>query len=99
VPTPARLVSGAVWHDCGQRSGRIDCEVFWLSPPGARAAAPGELGPATVASILHEDEESTIAVSYVAAHRWLREHRYRITGPNRELYLDASRTKIQFPVN
>jgi hypothetical protein len=49
VRTPARLVSGAVWHDCCQRSGRIDCEVSWLSPRGARASAPGELGPATVA--------------------------------------------------
>jgi DNA-binding transcriptional MerR regulator len=94
-----RLVSGAVWHDCGQRSGRIDCEVFWLSPRGVRAAPPAELGPATVASILHEGEESTIVASYQAAHRWLRDHKYQVTGPNRELYLGKSLTEIQFPIN
>jgi DNA-binding transcriptional MerR regulator len=98
VPRASRFVSGAVWHDCGRRSGRIDCEAFWLSPRGARAAAPRELGPVTVASILHQGGESAILVSYEAAHRWIRDNRYRISGPNRELYLDESLTEIQFPI-
>lgn len=99
VPAAARLVSGAVWHDCGRRSGKIDCEVFWLSLRNARAATPAELGPATVASILHEGGESTILRSYEAAHRWIRDHRYRIAGPSREFYLDESLTEIQFPIH
>ena len=98
VPDASRLVSGAVWHDCGRRSGKIDCEVFWLSPLGAHAAASRELGPATVASILHEGAESTILGSYETARRWIRDNRYRIAGPNRELYLGASLTEIQFPI-
>lgn len=99
VPTRARLVSGAVWHACGRRSGRIDCEVFWLAPRGARGHAPDELAAATVASVMHEGDESTIGMTYEAAHRWLRDQRHPITAPNRELYLDASVTEIQFPIS
>lgn len=99
APTALRLLPGAVWHDCGRRSGKIDCEAFWFSPRGACAAAPGELPPVTIASILHEGNESTILASYEAAHRWIRDNRYRIAGPNRELYLGASLTEIQFPIH
>jgi DNA-binding transcriptional MerR regulator len=28
VPGSARLVSGTIWHDCGQRTKVIDCEAF-----------------------------------------------------------------------
>ncbi len=98
LPRASRLVSGAVWHDCGGRSGRIDCEVFWLSPRGARAAAPRELSPVTVASILHQSGESRILASYEAANRWIRDNHYHISGPTRELYLGESLTEIQFPI-
>ncbi|HTS25243.1 MAG TPA: MerR family transcriptional regulator [Bryobacteraceae bacterium] len=99
VPIRSRLVSGAIWHDCGRPSGKIDCEVFWLTGHGGRTAAPAELAPATVASVLHEGDDSTILASYEAAHRWIRDHRYRVAGPNRELYLAASLTEIQFPIH
>jgi DNA-binding transcriptional MerR regulator len=97
-PATARLACGAVWHDCGRRSGQIDCEVFWLAGSGARGAGSGELGPVTVASMLHEGGESTILASYEAANCWIRDHRYRIAGPNREIYLGAALTEIQFPI-
>ena len=80
VPASARLVSGAVWHDCWQHSGRIDCEVFWLSHGGSRVAGTAELGPATAASILHDGAESTIMASYEAGHRWLRDRGYRVAA-------------------
>jgi DNA-binding transcriptional MerR regulator len=97
VPAKTGLVPGAVWHECGQRSGRIDCEVFWLS--WRARVAPCELVPATVASILHEGDDSTIAASYDAVRHWLEGHGYQIAGPNRELYLAAGLTEIQFPIN
>jgi DNA-binding transcriptional MerR regulator len=31
APRPARLVSGAIWHDCGRNTKTIDCEAFWVS--------------------------------------------------------------------
>jgi DNA-binding transcriptional MerR regulator len=99
LPAPAPLVSGTIWHDCGRRSGRIDCEVFWLSPRGARPAAPGVLGPATVVSILHEGGEATIGAAYETAHGWIHDSRFQIAGPNREIYLGASLTEIQFPIH
>jgi DNA-binding transcriptional MerR regulator len=98
VPLGSRLVSGAVWHDCGRRSGRIDCEVFWLSPRGSRVVGPRELSAVRVASILHSGDESSILASYEIANRWIRNHRYRIAGPSRELYLADSLTEIQFPI-
>lgn len=98
VPEPARLVSGAIWHDCGQRSGRIDCEVFWIFHRAARGDAPNVLGPVTVASILHEGDESSIGSSYEAVDRWIGENRFHVAGPKREIYLSASLTEIQFPI-
>ena len=99
VPASSRLLSGAIWHDCGTHSGRIDCEVFWASYCAAPTAAPAALGPVRVASILHAGEDSNIVAIYEAAHRWIRDNRYQIAGPNRELYLGASFTEIQFPIN
>jgi DNA-binding transcriptional MerR regulator len=99
LPAPAPAVAGAVWHACGQRSGRIDCEVFWLATRRVRTVAPSQLGAVTVASILHTGGETTIGATYDVARRWLRDGRYRVAGPNRELYLEASLTEIQFPIN
>ncbi len=96
---PPTAVAGAVWHECEQRTGRIDCEVFWLAPRRVRAVAPSQLGAVTVASILHTGGEATSGATYDAARRWLRDGRYRVAGPNRELYLEASLTEIQFPIN
>ncbi len=98
VPEPSRLVSGAMWHDCGQRTGRIDCEVFWVFHRAARGRAPKEIGPVTVASILHEGDESAIGSSYEAVDRWIRENRVHLAGPKREIYLSRSLTEIQFPI-
>lgn len=96
-----RLVAGAIWHDCGRRSRVIDCEAFWILNRGARAAAR-ELEPVTVASILHAGDESTIGEGYEAAHRWIAGNRFRVAGPNREIYLGAggsgALTEIQFPI-
>ncbi|HWW88009.1 MAG TPA: GyrI-like domain-containing protein, partial [Vicinamibacterales bacterium] len=105
VPGSARLVSGTIWHDCGQRTKVIDCEAFWVLNRTIRTGAPNELAPATVASILHEGDESTIGASYAIARRWIADNRFQIAGPNREIYLGStgtepgeSITEIQFPI-
>jgi DNA-binding transcriptional MerR regulator len=105
LPPSSRLVSGAVWHDCGQRSKVIDCEVFWMLSDSRRAKASSALAPATMASVLHVGDEATIGDAYERAHRWIADNRYRIVGPNRELYLGAfgtglagTLTEIQFPI-
>jgi len=105
LPVSSRLVSGAIWHDCGQRTRVIDCEVFWVLSDPLRARISKELAPATMASVLHEGDESTIGASYEHARRWIADNRFKIVGPNRELYLGSAGpdhvgtlTEIQFPI-
>jgi DNA-binding transcriptional MerR regulator len=105
VPSRSRLVSGAIWHDCGRKTKVIDCEAFWILNRGARAGSPKELAPATVASILHEGDESAIGSTYEIARRWITDNRFQIAGPIREIYLGTAgtersetTTEIQFPI-
>jgi DNA-binding transcriptional MerR regulator len=99
APSAACLVSGAIWHDCGAKSRTIDCEAFWALNREIRAPGIRTLSGGTMASILHEGDESKIGATYQMAHRWIAEHRFEIAGPNREIYL-ASGTliEIQFPI-
>ncbi|HEX6535803.1 MAG TPA: MerR family transcriptional regulator [Gemmatimonadaceae bacterium] len=102
---------GAVWHDCGKRTGVIDCETVIalgdhapsLSSRGAhRRVRLHELPAATVACVVHCGPDDRAEEAYVAARRWMTAHGYRETGPNREWYLGESGegpvTEIQFPV-
>jgi len=105
LPESARLVAGAIWYDCGARTKTIDCEAFWALRGDQRGAVSKELASVFVASILHEGSESTIALSYETARRWIADHRFTISGPNREIYLRSAGvghgealTEIQFPV-
>ena len=104
IPGQARLVSGAIWHDCGGRSHVIDGEVFWIVGRSVRGPSIAELPSATVASILHHGDESTIGASYEALRRWMRDSRLDVVGPNREIYVGGSEngsntvTEIQFPI-
>jgi DNA-binding transcriptional MerR regulator len=105
LPESARLVAGAIWHDCGARTKTIDCEAFWALRRDPRGAVSKELASVFVASILHEGSESTIGLSYETARRWIVDNRFTIVGPNREIYLRSAGvehgdalTEIQFPV-
>lgn len=104
LPTAARLVPGAIWHDCGQKTGVIDCEVFWVLNRDMRSGAVKQLPAVTVASVLHEGNESTIGATYETARRWIADNRYEVIGPNREIYLGSrgddfgGLVEIQFPV-
>jgi DNA-binding transcriptional MerR regulator len=103
LPKAARVVAGAVWHACRQKTG-IDCEAFWVVA-GRIAGAVHTLEPVRVASALHCGDDQTIAVTYAAIRRWIRGNGFRIAGPNREIYLDpdgqhakAALTEVQFPI-
>ncbi len=106
IPRPARLISGAIWHDCGRRTRIIDCEAFWVLNRTVRTThVSNELPPATMASILHEGDESAVDASYEIARRWIRDNQFKISGPNREIYLahtvsdpSATMIEIQFPI-
>jgi len=101
LPAAASLIPGAIWHDCGRRTHRIDCEAFWALNGPLRAATT-ELAPATVASVLSEDDAAS--GGYDVLHRWVREQGTTLAGPIRELYLGpgggegAGLTEIQFPI-
>ena len=101
APLAARLVPGTVWHDCGARTKVVDCEVFWVLNRGLSAPPTSTLAAQTMASILHEGDESTVGGAYEAARRWIIDNRYEVAGPNREIYLGGSGialTEIQFPI-
>ena len=106
APVRARVVAGAIWHDCGDTKRGIDCEAFWILNRECRAGATKTLAASTIAAVLHEGDESTIGDSYQAAKRWIADNHYRIVGPNREIYLRPSSREssmplieIQFPVS
>jgi DNA-binding transcriptional MerR regulator len=98
APDAARLVPGAIWHDCGQNTRVIDCEVFWMLKHRLRAGAVKTLPAATVASVLHDGDESAIGGTYEAVRRWISDSRHRVIGPNREIYHSTSLVEIQFPI-
>jgi DNA-binding transcriptional MerR regulator len=106
-PPPGR---GTVWHDCGARSGIIDCEAVVAVEPAAPrlpAASTGraridELPAATLACVLHRGSDTSLPATYSALHRWIAARGYTVIGPNREWYLggvhDTPVVEIQFPV-
>jgi DNA-binding transcriptional MerR regulator len=97
---------GAVWHDCGSRTGVIDCEAFVLAAPRARGAASRgrvrDLPAATLACAIHRGDDNEATATYAAAHRWIAAHGFTVAGPNREWYLGtaggAPIMEIQVPV-
>jgi hypothetical protein len=103
----ARLVPGAIWHDCGGKTRTIDCEAFWVLSRPVAAGSITELAPVRVASILHCGDDSMIAAAYEALRHWIRDNRLTIGGPTREIYFEtadpthgtaATLTEVQFPI-
>jgi GyrI-like small molecule binding protein len=100
----ARVVAGAIWHDCGRKT--IDCEAFWVVSRPTAGTAVSELAPVRVASIVHRGDDATIASSYEALRRWIKDNGFTVAGPTREIYIatsDPARaagtlTEVQFPI-
>jgi DNA-binding transcriptional MerR regulator len=100
---------GAVWHACDLENKSIDCEAFAFLPhliPFNNRVRMYQLPAARMVSVIHSGQGEDYAPSYSAAHSWISENKYRIAGPNREVYLDggyvndggAGLMEIQFPV-
>lgn len=101
----------AIWHDNEHKAGDIDGEaVVFLNQaiPEAGRVKVYELPAVTVASLVHHGNYNMLIHAYQSIGRWIEVSNYKITGPNREVYLycllplsednDSSVIEIQFPV-
>jgi len=100
-------VSGAVWHDCGTFSGRVDAELFLLtsdslSPQRRPKGTRGELPPMLAASCIHGPGDAAATLAYQVMQSWLDRSGYRRAGPYRELYYRINGrprlTEVQLPI-
>ena len=104
-------VGAAIWHDEEYKTSDIDGEaVVSLKQPVAESERVKvyELPGATMASVVHKGAYNAFTRAYEAILRWIEANGYRITGPNREVYLYCTQpvrqddesyvTEIQFPV-
>ena len=99
----------AVWHTCATEAERIDCEavVFLNRPvPDDKRIAVYELPAGVNACLIHQGSDETIKQAYLAAHSWIKTHRYEIAGPLCELYWQGGVatddptgvTEIRYPI-
>lgn len=98
---------GAIWHTCESKHRAIDCETLVFleqSVPCTRRIQVYELPGSRVACTLHCGSDDELPKAYTTMRAWMKDHRYRTAGPNREIYLDwepeteSGVTEIQFPV-
>jgi effector-binding domain-containing protein len=101
----------AIWHDEDFKNSGIDGEaVVYLKqrvPEGERVKVY-ELPGALVASVVHKGAFNQFSRAYEAVLGWIEANGYKVTGPNREVYLYCTQpvrqddesyiTEIQFPV-
>src|SRR5579864_8428056 len=83
-------LGAAIWHDNEYKTSDIDGEaaVFLKQPvPESGRVRVYELPAATMASVVHKGAYNAFSQAYEAIGRWIDANGYRITGPNREVYL------------
>jgi predicted transcriptional regulator YdeE/DNA-binding transcriptional MerR regulator len=105
----------AVYYDAEYRERNIDVEVALRLPssfgqrvpPSARAVVHNLRGAPAMASAVHQGGYETLGQAYSALSAWTQANGFRVTGPNRELYLQGAEsgpdpthyvTEIQIPV-
>jgi effector-binding domain-containing protein len=104
----------ALWHDTEYKEADVDGEaavpIGGAIPEGGRVKVY-ELPAATVASTVHNGSYARLGDAYTALLTWIERNGYRVTAPNREIYLYAGNgndvrqddesyvTEIQFPVD
>lgn len=89
---------GVIWHACSP--GVIDCEVFAAIP--SRVHVGGRIRifetPAErIASLVYYGD-ADYAGAYRAVRAYIAATGAAVTGPKREIFLDASATDLQFPI-
>ncbi len=104
--------SFAIWHDVEYRETDIDAEaavpIDRSIPAHGRVKVYELPGVVTMACVVHHGSFDTLSLAYNALLSWIQDNGYRIAGPAREYYLQASEpiaqddpsylTEIQFPV-
>lgn len=105
-------IHAAIWHDESYRESQIDVEalIFLRGPltiehPRVQIK---ELPAQRVMSLVYEGAFDRIELAYQAVIQWIEQQAYRISGPNREVYLhvampfrsddESSVVEIQFPI-
>ena len=101
----------AIYYDTEYRDRGIDAEA--AAPlsrplPGTPRTTLHELpGVETMVSVIHQGNHEMLSEAYNSLMAWIEVNGYRITGPNREVYLRGSEpgldaasliTEVQFPV-
>jgi DNA-binding transcriptional MerR regulator len=103
VPRGQQSLRGTVWHDCGERSGIIDCEAVLSAQRSRSSTRARELPATTLACVIHRGSDESSRRTYQAARDWIAANGYVVVGPNREWYLGgvsgAPVTEIQFPID
>lgn len=100
----------AIWHDIEREDGMIDAEALCFIerpiPESARVKVYELPAIATAASTIHHGSYVNLTHAYAALLDWAEKQGYRITGPDREIYLEGGAdqedesfvTEILFPV-
>jgi DNA-binding transcriptional MerR regulator len=104
-------LAAAIWHDDVNDERRLDAEalVYLRAPlPPTERVQIYELPSVNVASVVHHGPLQRLPEAYAAMVAWIEAQRYRIAGPNRELYIQYTLparqddpsyvTEIQFPI-
>ena len=100
----------SVWHDQEYREEDVDGEAAFVTqdplPEDERVRERTLPAVLNTASTVHHGSFDTISGAYAALLGWIEENGYRVSGPNRELYLRGGDkqddpdyvTEVQFPV-
>ncbi|MDP4089540.1 MAG: MerR family transcriptional regulator [Bacillota bacterium] len=101
----------AIYHDAGNKEEMVDAEVVepivGELPETGRIKVKDLEAVEQMACVVHQGPFQTLDAAYAAVLKWIEENGYKITGPQRELYLKGEWmtedpneyvTELQFPI-
>lgn len=101
----------AIYYDPGYKESDVDIEVMSCIasdiPESDRVKIKGLPKIENAACVVHKGSYEKVSMAYNALLRWIEENGYKVSGPNRELYLEGEWstsnpeeyiTEIQIPV-
>jgi predicted transcriptional regulator YdeE/DNA-binding transcriptional MerR regulator len=105
VPPEAAQPRLAVYYDAEYHEGGLDVEAAAPAPgplPGTPRVLVHQLpGVETLACVVHSGPREDLGGAYSALAAWIEANGYRVSGPNRDVYLQGPAkcvTEVQFPV-